>query len=253
LILRLTLLKITSLTFGRSLKDLTKAVNTLFSSADSSLPLPDDLITIIHAYLDKHAPPDESDSQRLQEELLNIYQVSVLDCHAHLAPFLAILSTIKPAIRGSGRLLQWWDKLSVPVLSNLGQQKGLVAEARDALLGTLVYDEDDGDVDDIKTTSSVMAERLLTLWLDKSKTAAEEFDVHSRFVEGQINQILLAYGKKRPRDFLTLIDTFFREKSNRILTLSLFCEFVRHGPPHLDQVHLFNHSQEPVLTCILDS
>jgi solute carrier family 25 protein 16 len=241
------------LTLRSSLKDLTKGINTLFSSADSSSPLPDDLVTIIHAYLDKHSIPDESDSQRLQEELINIYQASVLDHHAHLAPFLAILSTIKPAIRGSGRLLQWWDKLSILVLSNLGQQKGLVVEARNALLGTLVYEEDDGDLDDAKTTSNVMAERLLTLWLEKSKTAAEEFDVHSRFVEGQINQILLAYGKKRPRDFLALIDTFFRKKPYRIPTLSLLGEFVRQGPPHLDQVWKSNGTTEFVLNCVADS
>jgi solute carrier family 25 protein 16 len=115
-----------------------------------------------------------------------------------------------------------------------------------------VYDEDDGDIDDAKMSSKIMAERLLALWLGKSKAAAEDFDVHSRFVEGQLNQILLAYGKKRPRDFLTIIDTFFRNKSSRIQTLSLFCEFVRHGPPHLDQVGTFYCRTWDLLTCNLD-
>ena len=219
------------------MKDLSKAINTSFSSAtDSDFPLPGDLVTIIHAYLDKHSTHEESDAQRLQEELLLIYQNAVQDYNAHLAAFLAILSMLKPALCGSGRLIQWWDKLSAPVLSNLGQQKGLVDAARDALLGTLVYDEDERDPGDAKITSKVMAERLLKLWLGKSKTAAEEFDAHSCFVEGQLNHILLAYGRKCPRDFLSLIDTFFRERTFRIPTLSLFCEFVRHGPPHLDQV-----------------
>ncbi|KAG9230134.1 Hamartin protein-domain-containing protein [Amylocarpus encephaloides] len=234
-----------------SLKDLSKSISTSLtsSSTDPILPLPDDLIATIHAYLDKHVLFDEADSQRLQEELLGIYQASVQDKQSRLAPFLAILRTIKPAIRGSGRLLQWWDKLSIPVLGNLGDQKALVAEAREALLGTLAYDEDEGDLEDAKTTSKVMAERLLILWFIKSKSGDEELDMHARFVGEQIQQILLAYGRKRPKDFLTLIDTFFVDKSHRIPSLSLLTEFVRHGPPHLDQV-LETPLLENLLRCL---
>jgi hypothetical protein len=56
----------------RSFKELSKAVNSYIPTL--SLPLPDDLIQVIQAYLDKHYPIEESDSQRLHDELLNIYQ-----------------------------------------------------------------------------------------------------------------------------------------------------------------------------------
>jgi hypothetical protein len=96
-------------------------------------------------------------------------------------------------------LLQWWDKLSVPVLSKLGQEKGLAVEARDTLLEILVYDEDESELDDVAATSKAMAHNLLATWLAKSRHASEEFDEHARFVEGQIQMILLAFGKKRPK------------------------------------------------------
>ncbi|RDL32426.1 uncharacterized protein BP5553_08882 [Venustampulla echinocandica] len=219
-----------------SLKGLTKAINTSLSSSAPALPLPDDVVEIINAYLEKPAGHDEAESQRLQEDLLNIYQTCVVDSPHRLAPFVAIVRMLKPAIRGGGRLLQWWDKLSVPVLSRLGEEKGLAVEAREALLGTLIYDEDESDNEDAKMTSKVMGERLLFIWLAKSRAASEAVDSDARFVEGQIRLILVAYGKKRPKYLLTLINKFFVDKENRILALSLLCEFVRHGPPHLHQI-----------------
>ncbi|TVY84684.1 Tuberous sclerosis 1 protein-like protein, partial [Lachnellula suecica] len=218
----------------RSLKDLTKAINA--STSNPSIPLPDDLVAIIHAYLEKRSSHDEADSQRLQEELLSIYQTSILDKHSRLAPFLAILRTLTPAIRGNGRLLQWWELLSTPVLNKLGQEKGLAREARDTLLDALVYDEDETKLEDAEATSKTMAYKLVAAWLVKSKHASEEFDEHAKYVEGQIQMILLAFGKKRPKDFLNTINKYFVQKENRILVLSLLCEFIRHQPPHLHQI-----------------
>lgn len=116
-----------------------------------------------------------------------------------LAPFLAILRLLKSGIRGSSRLLQWWDKLCLPVLSRLGDEKGLASEARSTLLVTLNYDEDEEDVEDAKTTSKVMSERLLEIWLAESKSADEDMNQHARFVEHQLLDILVAFGKKRPK------------------------------------------------------
>ncbi|KAH6662773.1 Hamartin protein-domain-containing protein [Halenospora varia] len=220
-----------------SLKDLTKAISTFFDSKPSNpLPLPDSLIEVINAYLAEHAAHDESDSQRLQENLLNIHQLFVNEKATRLAPFLAILRLLKSGIRGSSRLLQWWDKLCLPVLSRLGDEKGLASEARSTLLVTLNYDEDEEDVEDAKTTSKVMSERLLEIWLAESKSADEDMNQHARFVEHQLLDILVAFGKKRPKDLMLLIDKFFVEKKSRIPALSLLGEFFRNRPPHVHQM-----------------
>lgn len=181
----------------RSLKDLSKSIAA--SAANLALPLPSDLSQVINAYLDKHAVYDDGDSQRLQEELLTIYQVSILDHPTRLAPFVAILRNLKPNIRGSGRLLQWWDRLSGPIIINLGVEKGLAFETRDILLGILIYDEEEEEhLKDAKASSAAVAENLMSTWLAKSKLALDELNEHARFVESQIQLILLAFGKRRP-------------------------------------------------------
>jgi len=156
---------------------------------------------VINTYLEKHPTPEESDSQRLQDELLAVYQSSILDKPSRLGPFLAILLPLKSNIRGSGRLLQWWDKLSVPVLNNIGVEKGLALVARDTLLEILVYEEDEENAktEDARATTYALSGSLLATWIENTKAALEEFDEHARFIAGQIQGILVAFGKKRPK------------------------------------------------------
>jgi len=86
------------------------------------------------------------------------------------------------------------------VLNHLGEEKGLALEAKDTLLGILVYDEDD-DIErqDVVHTSEAVSENLLAVWLKKNQASSAEFDDEARFVEGQIQLILLAFGRKRPK------------------------------------------------------
>jgi solute carrier family 25 protein 16 len=107
---------------------------------------------------------------------------------------------LKPAICGSGRLLTWWDKLAQPVLDNIGEEQGLALEAKKTLLGILVYDEDDElEKEDAERTSEAVSENLLAVWLKKNQAGNAHFDNEARFVEGQIQLILLAFGRKRPK------------------------------------------------------
>jgi solute carrier family 25 protein 16 len=183
----------------RSLKDLTKAIS---SPTNLTLPLPDDLIQLLNNYLEKHLPHEDTDSQRLHEELLTIYDTHVLPSPSRLGPFLAILTTLKPAIRGSGRLLQWWDKLAEPVLQHISGEKGLAFQARKTLLDILIHGEDEeaeSEMQDAKETSDKISQDLIEIWLLKTRLANEEFDKNALFIEGQLRLILLAFGKKRPK------------------------------------------------------
>ena len=158
---------------------------------------------MLQGYLTKHPALDDDHSQRLQDELFSIYNTQVVNSPPRLAPFLSILQVLKPAIRGSGRLLQWWAKLSSNVLKNLDTEKGLAQEARGTLLGILVWDEDDEDTEDVKTdkaeTGRAVADSLVGTWISKSKGALEDQDKHAEFVQGQIKYILLSFGRRRPK------------------------------------------------------
>ncbi len=80
-------------------------------------------------------------------------------------------------------------------------EKGLAVTARNTLLEILVYDEDqeNAKIEDARRTSKVLAENLLATYLAKTKSSLEEFDDHAKFVAGQIQLILVAFGKKRPK------------------------------------------------------
>ncbi|RDW80965.1 hypothetical protein BP5796_05663 [Coleophoma crateriformis] len=218
-----------------SLKDLTKALQS--SIVNPTLPLPDDLVQVIDAYLDKHDSHDEADQQKLQEELLATYQKDVIDHPPRYAAFLAILRHLKRAIQGSGRLLQWWDRLAGPVLEQLGKEKGLPTEAHQTLLSILVYDEDDEELEDAKASCAILTENLLSSWLIKFVTAtAGELDPEAQFVERKVKSILLEAGRKRPKDFLTVLNKFVVKKDSRIPALSLLVDFIEFQPPHLHQM-----------------
>lgn len=185
-----------------SLKDLAKSVTVHLTNP--SLPLPQPLLDILQNYVDKHPAPDDEHSQRLQDELLSIYNTQVVSNPARLAPFLAALRFLKPAINGSGRILQWWEKLSANVLTNLGTEKGLAHEARQTLLEILVWEEEDEDDEDHGKadklmTAKAVAESLVETWILKSKAALDFADTQSKFVEGQIQIILLSFGRKKPK------------------------------------------------------
>lgn len=178
-----------------SLKDVIKAVLSTISS--TSLPLPADLLDIIQSYLDKHTPFDDSESQKLHEELLTIYQNEVSDTPKRYAVFLAILRQLRPGIGGYKRLLQWWDVLVVPVLEHLSEEKGLAAEIKGILVEILVYEEDDDNKEDAEKTAAVLSSRLMEMWLKKS--AISTLNASARFLQQQIQHVLIEFGRRRPK------------------------------------------------------
>lgn len=185
----------------RSFKETSKALNAYIPTV--SLPLPDDLIQVIQAYLDKHNPIEESDSQRLQDELLNIYQRDVKNYPNRYSIFIAILRLLRPAITGSARIMQWWETLMVPMQDHLAEEKGLVFEYRGIMLDILVYDADGEKESYDANASALLSEKLLELWLKKSSITSLEAGPTAQYLEEQVKQILIEFGKKRPKVSIT--------------------------------------------------
>ena len=182
-----------------TLKELTKELTSALVSPE---PHPKSYIDeILHGYVTKHDVPDEEHSQRLQDELVSIYTTKVVDNPARLSHFLGFLHILKPAITGSGRLLQWWQMLSEDVMANLASQKGLAHAARDVLLDLLVVDSDSkasNNLQDENHTAHAIRDSLIKMWMVKSKKALHDIDGQARFIENQLLKILLAFGRKKP-------------------------------------------------------
>ncbi|KAG0634257.1 Hamartin protein-domain-containing protein [Tuber brumale] len=227
---------------GGSLKDLSKTLNVALSAPLPLYPLPDDVLNVIHAYLNKHINSDDHDSQRLHDELLNLHESKVRNRPENHATFLACFRALRPGLVGVERLLKWWDILVRPTLDSMGQAKVVVADARAIVLSVLAYDDEDDPTGEKAKGSAVFTDKLFEVFLEKTKLISSDRgagfkeEQRQRFVSANVEAVLLAFGKRKPKVFLEKIDSFVVQKEYRLQVLGLLCSFVRLQGPHLYQI-----------------
>lgn len=193
-----------ALTKNRSLKDLVRALTATFASR-KCYPISEELSSAIQAYLDKHSSIEDHDSQRLHDELMHLYTTKVGSNPDRHAAFLSAFRGLRPALTGTDRLMAWWDIMVRPTLDSLGQAKAVVADARAVVLSVLVYDEDDANNEENAKTAAVFTERLFEVFLEKTKVSSSESgagfaeEEKQRFVVSNVEAVLLAYGKRKPK------------------------------------------------------
>ncbi|KAI5785589.1 Hamartin protein-domain-containing protein [Peziza echinospora] len=227
------------------------------SSSNGSLvpssTIPEELTVIIQAYLDKHPDIDDGDSQRLHDELMHLYTTKVGGHPDRHATFLSSFRGLRPALTGVDRLMAWWDIMVRPTLDSLGQAKAVVGDARAIVLSVLVYDEDDDRTGEKAKAAALFTEKLFEVYLEKSKVSTENTgfadEEKQRFVVSNVEAVLLAYGKRKPKAFMEHIDHYVVQKEHRLQVLGLLCSFVQLQGPHLYQV-LRTPLMEHLLQCL---
>ncbi|OAA58038.1 Hamartin [Niveomyces insectorum RCEF 264] len=243
-----------------STRDLTKAVQAFATSP--TLPLPDALSGAIQAYLDKHAEYDASASDRLQEDLLSIFDKTAPTRQPlFYASFLAVVRRLRPAIRSTDHLLQWWDRLIDPILNHLSEVRKLASDILADIEDFLLFDDsndpdeksagdDHGGRDAKSSALNPIALRLLQKWMDVCHVVLVEGPRTSWGKEKPAETLLMLFGKKKPKEFFDALNDFFVRKSYRTRSISLVSEFVRSQPPHL---HLITKSPlfDSLLRCLL--
>ncbi|KAK6064829.1 Tuberous sclerosis 1-like protein [Seiridium cupressi] len=216
-----------------SFKELTKALHTFLPTA--SLPLPKDLVDIIEGYVQKHEAQEEGVSQKLHEELISVYEKDVLGHPSRYASFLNILRRLRPLIAHPERTVKWWELLQ-PFLAHMSEEKDLVEEGQTTILDILTADWGDDANNPGGGAALPLAERLVQLWLEDCAVAGRAEDFRVNFREKQVRETLMMYGKKRPRDFMTVVGKFMAKQECRARTLHLMSDFIRNRPPHLYQI-----------------
>lgn len=190
----------------RSLKDVAKSLNTVFSAPQVLQPLPDELQQTLDAFLDRYVPIDDHDSQRLQEELLPVYQNYVANTPQKRGPFLNVLRQLRPAIRGDSRLLEWWELVIRPTIDTVGHKRDEIEDARQFLLGIMVFDADDDTSGERAELSASFTQRLLDTYLARTKIPLAHDDVVSpedEFIAHELETVLVSFGRKKPKVGLT--------------------------------------------------
>jgi hypothetical protein len=172
-------------------------------------PLPEDLIEIIEAYVQRHeAKFDEGVSDRLNDELLSIYQNDVAHTPPKYGAFMAILRRLRPLVGQSDKIFRWFDLL-LPQLDHLSQEKGLAVESQGVVLDILTADDGNDTNSPTGGAAIPLAERLALVWLDECELVGKCPDVARNFKEKILRETLIQYGKKRPKVGWILLDPRF--------------------------------------------
>ncbi|KAK4450092.1 tuberous sclerosis 1 protein [Podospora aff. communis PSN243] len=219
------------MTSSGSSKELTKALTSFFHAP--SVPLPTEILTIIHAYLDKHNKFEEGASDRLNDELVSLYDKSVQDHPAKYAAFLAVLRELRPAIHTTRRVFEWWNKLLDPVLGCVDKEKGLAREVLDHTLDLLSLDERNGPTTLNEAGLAPFIDRLLSRWMEVRESQENAKSSIVELKERMMKEALLIFGKKDPKGFMVALNGYLVKKDFRDNSLRLLCDFIASQPPHL--------------------
>jgi hypothetical protein len=186
--------------YCRSLKDTLKAIQSAFYT--ESHPLPEELQQTIEAFLDSHQHIEENESQRLHEELLSIYGKYVANNSELHGQFVRVLRLLRPAIVGVKRLEEWWSLVIKPTVDSIGHKRDTIEDAREFLLGILVFDADEDPTREKASLSIQFTRRLMDAYLLRSKIPTGEGEVVSpedEFIAQELEGILVAFGKRKPQ------------------------------------------------------
>lgn len=186
----------------RSFKDTSRALNHFFTTHTHPQELPNEIHQAIDAYLERHKDADDYDTQRLQEELLFLHGKFVAKEPGNLVAFLQLLRAFRPGIARQAYLHDWWTLVIRPISDGLGHTRLEINYASDFLLSMLDYDaEDDKDGERAKI-SAHFVRVLLDAYLRRTHvhdTEREVFNGEDDFVALQLSDVLVAYGRKKPK------------------------------------------------------
>ena len=177
------------------MKELSKAINIYIAAP--TLPLPDDLVETIAAYLRRHPKYDEAAADRLQEELFSIFNKHVKGNLAASAPWIAILRGLLPMIQTSERLVLWLDSLD-GILSRTSHDKGIVDQTVAGLMDIVaIADEYQEDTDGEVKLNPIM-ENIFGKWMNKFYPGLVAGVQGMEYNERMFRDCLVQFGKKRP-------------------------------------------------------
>jgi len=153
--------------------------------------------------------------------------------------FLQLLQLLRPCMQGQSQLQEWWTLVIEPIINGTGYKKIEIQRASEFLVEILDYDsEGEGRVEGARI-SSHFTDILVSMWLKRTRVPLPDQDTltaEDEHVARLQENVLIEFGKRKPRDFMTVVDRILISKGTRLQALSLLSAFVRHEIPHLHTV-----------------
>jgi hypothetical protein len=118
-----------------------------------------------------------------------------------LGAFVHLLRLLQPGIRGEKRLEDWWLLVIRPVVDAIGHKRHTIEDAREFLLGILLFDAEDDKSGASASLSAKFTNRVMEAYMARSKIPtmeSEEISPEDEFIAQELEGILVAFGKKKP-------------------------------------------------------
>jgi hypothetical protein len=221
------------------MRDAVRLVSSTFAAPTVPTPLPDDIHAAIDSFLYRYRDIDDHESQRFHEDLLSVYMRHVAGNPDKSAPFLHLLRLVRPALKGGSRWSEWWDLALKPPMDSVGHKRHEVEAAKELLQSILLFQADEDKDGDDAHLSSVFLSKTLDLYLARTKIPSSAEDAVSPeddYISQEVESVLVTYGRRKPKEFLSAVDQLFVQKQHRTQALILLNAFVRLQTPHLHLV-----------------
>lgn len=221
----------------RTIRDATKALQATFSAAKVPLGLPTESRRLLQNFVEEHeAGITDEESSRANVELKNFWERHVGESPAKLAVFVGVLRELRPAIFREAHIIEWWQLVVKPVITGTGYKKAALDDAQDFLVGCLVGDDDDDNEQQPSPAAKRLLSELLNIYLARTRGLTEDDQFiapENAQVTRQIEGVLMAFGKKEPKQFFHSVDDLLTAASTRLQALTLLSNFLTEQTPHL--------------------
>jgi hypothetical protein len=178
------------------MKDVVKTLNQRFSEPTLTTPLPEDLERVLGLFVVSHPHLDDSESQKLHDELSNVFTKDVGNSSEKHAAFLSTLRILCPVLQGEHRLDEWWALVIRPTIDSIGHKRDTIEDAREFLLGVMDFSQADDVTGERAIQSRHFLSRLLDAYFERTRIPTSP---EAEFIAHELEGILLAFGRRKPK------------------------------------------------------
>nr|POF16311.1 tuberous sclerosis 1 protein like [Quercus suber] len=225
----------------RTLKDATRALQTIFRSAKVPPSLPADTRTLLREIIEGY---DEDitaeESTRANAALKEVWDRHMEESPNKAAVWTGVLRELQPAIMGDiSSTLEWWETVARPVITSTGHRKVALEDAQHFTVQCMLYEEDDRDEDGVRERARLskrLLYDLLNTYLARTRGITDDdpfIAPENAQVAQQVETMLITFGKKQPKDLFHSLDDLVMAANTRLQGLTLLSTFLKSQTPHL--------------------
>ncbi|KAI7597317.1 hypothetical protein KC319_g23223, partial [Hortaea werneckii] len=115
---------------ARTMREVTKALQSFFSSPKIPSTLPSEIRRKLQSYVDEYADEiNAEESASTNAELKNFWERWVGENPSKTGPFLGVLRELRPALVRPADILDWWHSVVKPALVSTSCKKAVLEDA----------------------------------------------------------------------------------------------------------------------------